>query len=50
MIDQPYDDDRTLIIDDSDDDIRQIISIATEMPYRSEADLAHLLEMRGGPY
>lgn len=33
---------------DDDTDIAEIISIITEMPYRSPADLAHLIELRGG--
>ena len=42
-----HDDDRTLIIDDADEDLAEIISVITDMPYRSAEDLAHLIEMRG---
>lgn len=48
MNEQFHDTDRILIDDDADDDLNEIISIITEMPYRSAEDLAHLIEMRGG--
>lgn len=39
------DDDFPLTIDDTDEDLAELLSIMTERAYRSPADLAYLIEM-----